>query len=188
MARQSSNHRRRAVFLDRDGTINEDTGYLSNPNDLQLIPGSAEAIRTLNHRGWLAIVISNQSGIGRGFFTEEELRAVHQRLVAELAQHGARLDAIYYCPHTPDDQCQCRKPQAGLLEQAAQHLQVDCTHSWMVGDHDTDVLAGASMGCRTALVLTGHGQNQSLDRFPPDLVAPNLASVVAHILRADDTP
>ena len=186
--RPSSDHHRRAVFLDRDGTIIEDLGYNCSPKDLRLIPGSAEAISALNQQGWLVIVISNQSGIGRGLFTEEALQVFHQQLMEELAQYNAYLDAIYYCPHTPDDKCHCRKPQVGLLEQAAERYQIDCTRSWIVGDHDTDILAGARIRCRTALVLTGHGQNQPLDQLSPDLVAPDLATAVAHILQEDNAP
>jgi len=173
----------RAVFLDRDGTINEDVGYLHKPDDVRLLPGSAEAIRALNQAGWLVILVSNQSGIGRGLFDEAALTSVQERLNRELGQTGAHIDAAFYCPHAPGDNCRCRKPSPGLLQRAAQDFRIDLGRSWMIGDHASDIAAGRQAGCRTALVLTGHGEAETPKTGPPDMVGPNLLMIVQQILQ-----
>ena len=173
---------RRAVFLDRDGTINEEVGYLDDPEHLYLIPGAAEAIRLLNEAGILVIVVSNQAGVGRGYFPVETVEAIHE----QLAKHHARLDAIYYCPHHPSEGCDCRKPKTGMLWQAAREHGVDLARAIMVGDKVSDLEAGHRAGCRTVLVLTGYGEEtrKTLERssFRPDYVSTNLCSAVKWIL------
>jgi len=173
----------RAVFLDRDGTVNEDLGYICNPNDVRLLRGSAEAIRSLNQAGWLVVLVSNQSGIGRGLFDEAALTSIQERLNHELAQTGAHIDATFYCPHAPGDNCRCRKPNPGLLKRAASDFGIDLCRSWMVGDKVADVEAGRRAGCRTALVLTGHGEAEATQIDPPSVVAPNLLAIVQQILQ-----
>ena len=146
-----------AVFLDRDGTINVDTGYVSSPDDVRLLPGAGEAVARLNRAGWRVIVVSNQSGLARGMFDERTLEEIHDRLRELLAAEGARLDAIYVCPHLAEGaavaqyeiDCDCRKPADGLLRRAAEQWGVDLAASWMVGDSDRDVEAGRRAGCRT---------------------------------------
>jgi len=147
-----------AVFLDRDGTIIEDTDYVSDPDEVRLLPGAAEAIRRFAEAGYLVVVISNQSGVARGLFDEEVLSAVHQRVEDLLREHGAALDGAYYCPYLDGPEAtveayrrdsELRKPNAGMLLQASQELDVDLSRSWMIGDAAKDVEAGRRAGCRT---------------------------------------
>jgi D-glycero-D-manno-heptose 1,7-bisphosphate phosphatase len=142
----------RAVFVDRDGTVIEDPGYLSDPESVRLVPGAADALRELGDRGFRLVVVSNQSGIARRLISEEQAAAVHERFVAELARRGVRLDGVRYCPHAPDAGCACRKPLPGLLVEAAEELGVDLARSFMVGDKQSDVEAGRRAGCRTILL------------------------------------
>ena len=176
---------RSAVLLDRDGTINEEVEYLSGPEELKLFPGTARAIRLLNENGFLMIVISNQSGIGRGYFTEKNLEKVHRKLQDKLAEEGAFVDAIYYCPHRPDEACDCRKPQPGLIMRAAGAFKLDLRSSYTVGDKLSDIEMGRRAGCRTILVLTGYGKEtrQRLKSVKPDFVASDLFSAVNWILQ-----
>jgi histidinol-phosphate phosphatase family protein len=139
----------RAAFLDRDGTIIEDVGYISNPERVVLVPGAAAGLAALRARGYRLAIVSNQSGIGRGYFGCEEARAVHERVVAELRRHGVELDDAQYCPHAPDDGCECRKPLPGLLLRAARVLEVELEPSVMVGNAVVDMEAGRAAGCRT---------------------------------------
>ena len=141
-----------AVFLDRDGTMNKAVPYCRHPEDFQLFPGTGRAIRLLNERGYKVIVITNQSGVARGYFTENTLGLIHQEMRNQLAAENARVDAIYYCPHHPDDNCECRKPKPGLLRQAASEHGIDLTSSVMAGDKNTDVLAARAAGCVPVLI------------------------------------
>jgi D-glycero-D-manno-heptose 1,7-bisphosphate phosphatase len=147
---------RAAVFLDRDGTLIEDVGYISDPEDVRLVPGAAEALRALRGDGFALVVVSNQSGIGRGLTTQEQADAVHRRFLDELETADAEIDAAYYCPHTPDDGCPCRKPLPGLLLDAAHELELDLERSTMVGNSDVDVAAGEAAGTRA--ILLGEGE------------------------------
>jgi len=162
---QSRNLRRRqrAVFLDRDGTINRYVGFLKNIDDFVLLPGAAEAIRRINQAGYLAIVVTNQPVIARGEVSPKELQDIHCKMETLLGSEGAYLDAIYYCPHHPDKgylgerpeykiQCDCRKPQPGMLLKAAETFNIDLENSWMVGDGENDIRAGKAAGCKTALI------------------------------------
>lgn len=172
-----------AVFLDRDGTINHDTGYVSNPDELVLLPGAAVAIKRLNKNGIKAIVVTNQSGVGRGYFTEADVRAVNERLEELLLLDGARLDGIYYCPHRPEEGCGCRKPETGLLERAVAEHGVDPGASFMVGDKADDVGLAKRAGAKAILVLTGKGveEEEKLDESP-DFVAEDILDAVTWIL------
>lgn len=171
---------RPAVFLDRDGTINVEVSYIGNPDQLVMLPGAAAAIRRLNQAGLPVVVVTNQSAIGRGYFPAAAVAAVNQRMYAELAQADAWVDAVYLCPHRPDEGCACRKPAPGLLMQAAAELNLDLTQSMIVGDRFTDLAAGAAVGCRTVLVLTGHGAEewQQGGAPAPDYVAADLVQAV----------
>jgi D,D-heptose 1,7-bisphosphate phosphatase len=173
---------KKAVFLDRDGTICEDVNYLSNSDDLKIFPFAAEAVRLLNENNFLAILITNQSGIARGFFDENVLSEIHEKLVSELAEQNAKLDAIYFCPHNSEDNCDCRKPKTGMIEQAAKDFSIDLKNSWMVGDKAIDVETGFNAGTKSALVLTGYGQKEieKLKRNP-DFVAENFFEAVKRI-------
>lgn len=157
---------RAAVFLDRDGTINEDVGYLADPNEFRLLPGTAEGIKLLKRAGFKVIVISNQSGIARGLFSEEVVRKIDKKMQDELLNRGTFLDAVYFCPHHPDigeppyrQDCYCRKPKPGILLQAAKIYRINLAHSYMVGDKLSDIEAGRRAGCRTILLLRNETQN-----------------------------
>lgn len=147
------------MFLDRDGTIVEDPGYLHDPTAVRLLPGAAQAIRRLNEAGWLVVLVSNQSGIARGLFTEADYRAVERRLTELLAAQGARLDASFFCPHHPEltGPCLCRKPGTKLFEDARTALGIDFRRSWFVGDRPSDVAPARQLGGQGLLVLTGEG-------------------------------
>lgn len=183
----------RAVFIDRDGTLNEDIGYVSTPDDLVIYPWAAEAVRRINEAGLLAIVITNQSGIARGMYTEEDLDEIHTAMLEQLAGMGARIDAVYYCPHHPDVgrgqyrmACQCRKPRIGMLERAVREHRVDLTGSFVIGDKASDIKLAENAGARGALVLTGYGRETLAhpDRWPcaPAIVSQNLLEAVNQIL------
>lgn len=159
-------------ILDRDGTINLDSAdYIKSAAEWQPIPGALEAIARLNHAGWHVVVVTNQSGLGRGLFDVAALNAMHTKMHDMLAAVGGRIDAIFYCPHGPEEQCNCRKPAPGLYEQIAERYGVDLAGMPTVGDSKRDLLAGAAVGCVPHLVLTGKGEalrGQALpDDFPP---------------------
>jgi D-glycero-D-manno-heptose 1,7-bisphosphate phosphatase len=142
----------KAVFIDRDGTINEDGPYLSDPGQFKMYPGVGEGVKRLKDAGFKIIVVTNQSGIARGYFTEEDLTAVHDRMKEEFASFGVTLDGIYYCPHHPNQSCSCRKPNTGLFEKAMREHDIDPGRSYMIGDTELDVVAGERVGARTVLI------------------------------------
>jgi D-glycero-D-manno-heptose 1,7-bisphosphate phosphatase len=154
---------RSAVFLDRDGTIIEEVNYLAHPDQVKLLPGAAEAIREWNAAGVLVIVVTNQAGVARGYFPESRVAEVHARLDALLAECGARIDAYYYCPHGPDDGCECRKPRPGMLLVAAREHDIDLARAWVIGDKVSDADAGRAAGCNALLVRTGHPLPEGAD-------------------------
>ncbi|MEY2618931.1 MAG: hypothetical protein RL522_1933 [Pseudomonadota bacterium] len=146
------------VILDRDGTINADSDeYIKSPAEWEPLPGAIEAIARLNHAGWHAVVASNQAGLGRGLFDVAALNAINAKMHKLLAAQGGRVDAVFYCPHTPDDACHCRKPLPGLFEQIGERFGVDLRGVPVVGDHLRDLQAGTAVGCEPHLVLTGKG-------------------------------
>lgn len=185
--------KRPAVFMDRDGTISEEVGYLNHPSRLQIYPYSSAAIRLLHSKGWLAIVITNQSGVARGYFSEDVLIEVNERLVQELRTQEARLDAIYYCAHHPTagaapyrQVCDCRKPLTGLIEKASLDFEIDLPSSWIVGDRYSDTELARNAGLRSALVLSGYGRGEwEYQRHSwasqPDIVCENLLEAVTSI-------
>jgi D-glycero-D-manno-heptose 1,7-bisphosphate phosphatase len=157
------NQRRRAVFLDRDGTIIEDTGFVSHPNQVRLLPGAGPAIARLNAGGALVIVVTNQSGIARGLFSEEDYRRTERRLDQLLGESGAHIDGYFFCPHLPEvnGPCECRKPGTLLYRQAAEQFAIDLRRSWWVGDRARDVLPAGAFGARGILVLGESGVAQA---------------------------
>jgi len=158
---------RRFVLLDRDGTINEEVGYVLRPDELRLIPGALEGLAELQGLGLGLLVVTNQSPIGRGLISAGELDAIHDRLGELLADGGVTLDGIEVCPHLPDEGCACRKPGTLMVERAADALGFDPAESWMIGDHGGDMRLGRAVGARTYLVLTGHGEDE-IDGAGPD--------------------
>jgi D-glycero-D-manno-heptose 1,7-bisphosphate phosphatase len=181
---------RPAVFIDRDGTLTEEVGYVNHPSRLRLLPRSAEAIRRLNAAGVAAVVVTNQAGIARGYFSEDVLHEVNAALTAALRREGARLDGLYVCTHHPTEgeppfraACECRKPRPGLLHRAAAELGLDLARSTMVGDKPSDLVPGRTVGAAAVLVLTGYGLGEWEYRrkafeTEPDHVAGDLLDAV----------
>jgi D-glycero-D-manno-heptose 1,7-bisphosphate phosphatase len=178
---------KKAVFIDRDGTINEESGYLFRKEDCRFIPGTFEAIVQLNIAGFLVVVITNQSGIARGYYSEADLDQLHLYMADEIAAAGGRIDGWYHCPHHPDylsesSQCDCRKPLPGMLQRAAHELGLDLASSWMIGDKIADVAAGSAAGCQTILVKTGYGAVEALSAQIEQLILADLEAAAAHII------
>jgi D-sedoheptulose 7-phosphate isomerase len=151
---------RKAVFIDRDDTIAKDVPYCSKPEDLKLFPGVGKAIKKLNDAGFLVVLVTNQSGIARGYFNEDMLVNIHAKLERDLEEDGAKLDAIYYCPHHPDEKCSCRKPATGMIERAVKDLGIDLRSSYVIGDGNGDIEMGERIGCTCIRV----GKNLSFDQ------------------------
>lgn len=184
-----------AVFLDRDGTVNEQMGYINHLSRFVLLPGAAQAIRRLNEHGIPAVLVTNQSGLARGYFPAALLEAVHAEMERQLAAAGAHLDGIYVCSHHPEAKveehrraCRCRKPQTGLLEQAAAELNLDLSRSFMVGDRWSDLECGVRAGAAPVLVLTGYGRGELEFIGPhktiqPALIAENLPAAAEQIIQ-----
>ena len=174
-----------AVFLDRDGTLSEDVGYPGDFRQVHIYPGAFEAVRLLRGAGFAAVVVTNQSGLGRGYFDKEDLRALHSRFLEAFARRGAPLDGLYHCPHvpgpSPGPECSCGKPRPGLAIRAALELGLELRHSYMIGDKADDILFGLNIGAVPVLVLTGYGRESR-----PDLAARGVrpAHVAAGVLEA----
>jgi len=171
------------VFFDRDGTLNPDPGYIGRPEDFELYPGAGAALARLNRAGARVILVTNQSGIARGMFTLDDLKAVHDKLAHRLALHGARLDAIYHCPHHPDEQCTCRKPAIGMAERAIADLALNRSRIYLVGDQSSDVEMAKRLKARSIFVTTGHGSAETLvelsaRQLQPDYVTDSLERAV----------
>lgn len=176
----------KAVFFDRDGTIVEDPGFLHEPDKVKLVPGAAAAIRRLNDAGYLAIIVTNQSGIARGRFTVADYEAVQQRLGALLAAQGARLDGAYFCPHHPQftGPCDCRKPGLKLFRDAQAAFDIDFAQSWWVGDRLADVQPARALGGKGVLVATGEGNlHQGQARAISVTVVADIGEAVEKILQ-----
>jgi D-glycero-D-manno-heptose 1,7-bisphosphate phosphatase len=158
----------RAVFLDRDGTMTLDVHYCSRPEDLRLFSETGKAVKVLNEFGYKVIVITNQSGIGRGYFTEETLLKIHEKMTHLLAKEGGNLDGIYYCPHRPDENCDCRKPKPGLLLKAAGELDIDLSASWIIGDSLSDLEAARMCGCNSIFINRTNNKTSGLHQNEPE--------------------
>jgi histidinol-phosphate phosphatase family protein len=187
-----------AVFLDRDGVINQEVDLLCRGEQLVLIPGAAEAIRRLNDEGVLAIVVTNQPVVARNLCTEDDVRHLHDRLVAMLDEEAsARIDAVFYCPHHPETHhpdgnpayrgpCECRKPKTGMLDQARMEFDLEYSRCFLVGDSTRDIQTGANAGCRTVLVRTGYAGRDGFYDAEPDMIAADLCEAVDMILANQD--
>ena len=175
-------------ILDRDGTINADSAeYIKSPQEWVPLPGALEAIARINHAGWHVVVVTNQSGLGRGLFDVATLNAMHTKMHSMLAAVGARVDAIFYCPHAPEDACRCRKPEPGLFEQISERYAIDLKGFPTVGDSARDLIAGAAVGCVPHLVLTGkavvyRGQALSSDFPAGTVVHEDLAAFAEYLV------
>lgn len=177
-----------AAFLDRDGTLVEDPGFLSDPARVRLLPGVAEALRDLEAMGMLRIVVTNQSGIGRGHFAESDLAAVHAEIARQLAAQSASITAWYHCPHLPDAGCACRKPGTLLHETAIAEHGIDPEASWCIGDRLSDVVPAATLGARAILVESGDGPRHADDAHARGIpVVPDLRGAVAEMRRRHGT-
>jgi heptosyltransferase-2 len=175
------------VFLDRDGTLNYDPGYLKVAAELKLLAGVGPALARLKGAGARLVVVTNQSGVGRGFVTLKDLEAIHARLQGLLEQEDAALDAIYFCPHHPDAGCRCRKPNVGMVERAVSELQLDLRRSYVIGDHARDIQLAHRVGAKAILITTALVDAQALDMLKteqamPDAVAKSMAEAVDWIL------
>jgi D-glycero-D-manno-heptose 1,7-bisphosphate phosphatase len=200
LATPDAHERKPCVFLDRDGTLTEEIGYVNHPMRLQTIRGVPEAIRQLNDAGILTVVVTNQAGAARGYFTEDLIDVTHLRLRRLIAAANGRLDAVYYCPHHPREgpphlriRCHCRKPAPGMILRAASELPIDLSRSVMVGDKISDSEFGHRLGLRTVMVMTGYGRGehtyQRQDwKDQPDLIAEDLLSAVPWILEQVKAP
>jgi D-glycero-D-manno-heptose 1,7-bisphosphate phosphatase len=179
---------RPAVFIDRDGTVCEEVGYLNHISRFRMFPFVAAALRRLNEAAYPVIVVTNQSGVARGYFPESLVYEVNQRMTQQLSESGARVDAIYYCPHNPSESCNCRKPRTGMLDRAAREHTLDLQRSFMVGDRYADIELARNARARGILVRTGYGEGELVWHatkwpVPPDFVAENLAQAIEWILR-----
>lgn len=187
----------RAIFIDRDGTLSEEVGYVNHPTRFHLFPYSATAVKLLHEHGWKVIVITNQAGVARGYFTEQMVHAVHEIMTAELKAAGTFVDAIYYCAHHPTVgeepyryDCDCRKPKPGLIIQARKDFDLDLNNSWMIGDRYSDVELARNAGVRSVLVMSGYGrgeweQQQQSGAYQPDITADNLLKAVEQLLKVE---
>ena len=185
-----------AAFLDRDGTLNVDVGYPDSLEKIVLIPGAVEAVRLLNRAGYAVVVVSNQSGVARGYFDEARVQAINRGVAEMFAQAGARIDGFYYCPHLPEAAvaryrraCDCRKPAPGMLQKAVREMHLDLTRSLIIGDKYSDIAAGKALGLQAVLVRTGEGARQHArygadDAIPqPDYIADDVLAAVRWLLK-----
>ena len=183
---------KRAVFVDRDGTLSEEVGYIRDVKQFHLMPLSAKAVRLINQSGLKVIIITNQAGVARGYFPEEMIFKIHKKMEMLLSEQGAYLDGIYYCPHHPEGViesyrkgCDCRKPASGLLERASKEHGIDLAASYVVGDKVTDIECAHRVGAKGILVLTGFGKDElkRINNTPPKYVASDLFDAVRWIIR-----
>ncbi|MBW1720643.1 MAG: HAD family hydrolase [Deltaproteobacteria bacterium] len=189
--------KRPAVFIDRDGTVNEQMGYINHPNRFKLLPGAAEAIRLLNRNRILAIIVSNQSGVARGYFPIELVHEVHRLMESALEKQGARIDGIFFCPHHPQGvvpefkkKCDCRKPGTGMVDLACRSFEIDKTRSYLIGDRYLDIETAERAGLKGILVKTGYGLGDLTYIFPqrplrPCYIADDLLQAVQWVLKRE---
>jgi D-sedoheptulose 7-phosphate isomerase len=176
----------KAVFFDRDGTITKDVPYCSRLEDLELLPDVGEGIRLLNEAGYKVILVTNQSGIGRNYFSKDTLEKIHEKMKNYLAKSGAYLDAIFYCPHRPDENCNCRKPKPGLILEAASEYNIDLQRSFMVGDKFQDIEAGHAAGCNTILISKCNEQVVEASKPVPTFTVGTFVDAMKHIIDAKE--
>jgi D-glycero-D-manno-heptose 1,7-bisphosphate phosphatase len=174
-------NKRKAIFIDRDGTLIEEVNFLHRVEDLRFFDYTNEAVKLLKEQGFLVIVATNQSGIGRNVYSESQMHTIHQAIQNDLTE---KIDAFYFCPHLPDAGCSCRKPNLGMIEQACRDFEIDLENSWMIGDKKLDVELGINAKLKTALVLTGYGKSHLNElKHQPDVIARDLMNAVEQILK-----
>lgn len=188
----------KVVFLDRDGTLNAEVNYLHRTEDLRILDGVSQAIGALRRAGFKIVVVTNQAGVGRGYYTEQDVEHLHAFMNEKLAEQGAHVDHFFYCPHHPvhgigayKKVCHCRKPGTGMFEMAQKYYAVDKAHSWMIGDKLIDVQAGRNFGVHTALVGTGYGAEeretaQKTGNVPYEIFGDSLWDVVQELLEREE--
>ena len=174
-------NKQKAIFIDRDGTLIEEVNYLHRVEDLRFFDYTDESVKLLKEHGFLVLIATNQSGIGREFYTEQDMHSIHEAIQKDLTE---KIDAFYFCPHLPNAGCSCRKPNLGMIEQAMADFEIDLENSWMIGDKKLDVELGYNAKIKTALVLTGYGEKHVSELSKqPDVVAKNLLEAVEEILK-----
>lgn len=173
--------KRPAIFIDRDGTLIEEVNFLSRVDDLHVFDFTKGAVQDLKNAGFLVIVVTNQSGIGRGIYTEEDMHRIHQQMQLEL-DHG--VDGFYFCPHLPTEGCECRKPNLGMVKSAQADFEIDMDGSWMIGDKKIDIETGNNAGIKTAMVLTGYGKKHQAElEHVPTIFAKDFGAAAIEIIR-----
>lgn len=176
--------RKPAIFVDRDGTLIEEVNFLSRLEDLRVFPFTRPALEVLKDNGYLVIVLTNQSGIARGKYSEADMHAIHDQIQAEV---GGLIDAFYFCPHLPSAECTCRKPNLGMIESAQAEFDIDMERSWMIGDKNLDVQIAKNAGIKSALVLTGYGvKHRSQLESAPDIIVDNFGVAVGNFITATE--
>lgn len=179
----------KVIFLDRDGVINENLhgDYVKKWDEFKFIPKAKEAIKVLTDAGWIIVIISNQAGVGKGIMSARAVEEINARMISEIENYGGKVKSVYYCPHRPDEGCECRKPKPGMLLNAARDLGIQLSDSYMIGDNVIDIQAGARVGCKTILVKTGLGSEHLEKRVQwsvnPDYIVSNLSEAAELILR-----
>ncbi len=175
---------KKAVFIDRDGTITHDTGYVHKIEDFKLLPNVIEGLRKL--RKFMIFIVTNQSGIGRGVYNLEDFKKFNDRVIYELGKHKIKIEKIYYCPHKPEDNCDCRKPKTKFLKEAEKEFKIDLKRSFVIGDQKADVELGRNASCKPILVLTGNGR-KTRKEIKPDFIAKGLLEAARWIIKNDKT-
>ena len=174
-----------AIFLDRDGTINREIGYLSEPEKFDLLPNALDGMKKLQDMGFRLVIVTNQGGIGLGYFTKEDFYLVNKKMLTEVSKAGIMIDKIYFCPHSKADNCPCRKPEIGLILRAKEQLNLDLLHSYFIGDGAVDIQAGANAGMRTILIESKLMADPSLLETKPDFIVKNLLEAAEVILKQE---
>lgn len=173
---------KKAVFLDRDGVINVDKGYVCKVKDFEFIEGAVNALKKLHNSGYILVIVTNQSGIGRGYFTEEDFQTVNRHMLNLFDEEGIKISKVYFCPHSPKEDCSCRKPNPKFIKDAEMELGIDLKKSYVIGDKTADIKSGADVGCKTILVQTGKGGEDECYEIMPDFTAKDLYSAVKLIM------
>lgn len=174
----------KAVFLDRDGVINEDTGYVHKIEDLKIIPKVIDGLKLL--KDFKLIIITNQSGIGRGYYTEKDFHNFNDKAIEELRKDGIIIEETYYCPHHPDRNCDCRKPNIKYIKEAQKKYNIDLERSFVIGDHSHDIELGKNAGCKTIFMMTGHGKEEMQKlKVNPEFIAKNLLEAAKWIVKQE---